>query len=341
MFLRCGREGTGIAGQGEDPIVAVNLQGPGGQPVLHEPAGEARDELWVRLDRLWARRCLIAVSIAVCTIGCVAAAFLMTPMYRVEAVLVPANTDRTLGSLNGALGGLGGLTSLAGISIAPADTRTQEALAVLNSRELTQKFIEERGLMPELFPRDWDAGRKAWKMGLRHPPTVSKAYKYFNGKIRAVTQDRKTGLIVLSVYWRDRIEAAAWANELVQRLNVEMRARAIAQANDSLAELERELLATTVVETRQAISRLIDGQVKQRMVANVTPEYVFRVVDQALPPDADDPTWPNRPLLFALGPLIGLTIGALLALVLEKVSGGPSRAEGTSQPGARSRRLSA
>lgn len=291
---------------------------PGPDELAEQGAGDLR----ATLARLSARRWLIAASIAVCAAGFTAVAFLMTPVYRVDSVLAPANTDRTLGALNDMFGSLGGLSSLAGINIGGADTKTQEALAVLQSRELTQSFIEEKGLLPELFPRDWDARRNAWKTGLRDPPTLAKAYKYFDRKIRFVNLDRKSGLITLSIYWRDRLEAAAWANELVRRLNAEMRARAIAQANDSVADLEKELLVTTTVETRQAISRLIDTQVKQRMMADVTQEYAFRVVDKAIPPDADDPAWPNKLLLLVLGPLAGLALGVFLALALDKLAVG-------------------
>jgi LPS O-antigen subunit length determinant protein (WzzB/FepE family) len=51
------------------------------------------------------------------------------------------------------------------------------------------------------------------------------------------------------------------------------------------------------------------------MLANVTEEYAFRVADRALPPDPRDIVRPDKRLLFALGPLLGLTFGAFVALL--------------------------
>jgi uncharacterized protein involved in exopolysaccharide biosynthesis len=281
-------------------------------------------DLRASLARLWVRRWWIAASIVLCAAAFAAVAFVVTPVYQAASVLISVNSDRSMGGVP-ALGQLGGLTSLIGVNVGVSDEKTTEALAVLRSRQFTQSFIDEEGLMAKLFARDWDAARSAWKKGLRHPPTPAMAYKYFDRKIRVVAQDKKTGLVTLTVYWRDRTEAANWANEMVRRLNAEMRARAIAQANDNIAYLEKELLVTTVVETRQAINRLIDAQVKQRMMANVTQDYAFRAIDKAIAPDIDDPVWPNRHLLLVLGPVIGLLAGVFLALVWDRLTGHVAR----------------
>lgn len=292
---------------------------------MHLPPGELRGEetvdLRASLARLWVRRRWIAASIVLCGATFAAVAFLVRPVYQAASVLVSVNSERSLGGATQALGQLGGLTSLIGVNVGVGDEKTTEALAVLRSRQFTQTFIDEEGLMARLFARDWDAARSAWKEGLRHRPTPAMAYKYFDRKIRVVAQDKKTGLVTLTVYWRDRTEAANWTNEMVRRLNAEMRARAIAQASDNIAYLEKELLVTTVVETRQAINRLIDAQVKQRMMANVSQEYAFRVIDKAIAPDIDDPVWPNRPLLLVLGPVVGLLTGVFLALAWDRFTG--------------------
>jgi uncharacterized protein involved in exopolysaccharide biosynthesis len=60
---------------------------------------------------------------------------------------------------------------------------------------------------------------------------------------------------------------------------------------------------------REAIPRLMEAQIKQRMLANVLHEYAFRVVDSAMPPDKADRIRPNKPLLVAAGVFGG---GAIL-----------------------------
>ena len=285
----------------------------------------ARSEEWVDADvvdvrrvlaYLWQRRRLLALSVASVASAFTVVAFLTRPVYRATSVLLPVSSERDSlsGSLSSALGSLGGLASIAGINIGNGNAGTEEALAVLRSRQFTEKFIYDKNLAPKLFPRKWDAAAGRWRVKADDQPTPAQAFKYFDGKIRSIIEDRKTGLISLQIDWRDRNEAASWANELAQRLNAEMRDRAIAKAEASLGFLEKELTSTATVETRSSINRLIETQIGKRMMADVSPEYAFRIVDRAMAPDEDDFVWPRKILLIAAGLVLGLAIGVALAL---------------------------
>lgn len=266
--------------------------------------------------RLWAARRWIIACVIVSTAAFAAYAFLATRIYTAATVFISASADRS-GLGDSLRGSIGGIASLAGInlnSLGGAGAETQEALAVLKSRQFTEAFINERQLMPKFFPNKWDESAKSWKPGKRQP-TPAKAYKYFNTKVRSIVEDKKTGLIELRIDWKDRNEAAAWANELLDRLNQEMRRRAMVSADASVGYLERELQSTDQVATREAINRLIEAQVRQRMLANVTQEYAFRVVDRAMPADDNDPVKPRKLLLLVAGPLAGIAIGVVVVLV--------------------------
>ena len=289
-------------------------------PQMSERPSLADDEIDLRqvFGRLWMERWWIVAAVVLSTGAFAAYAFLSPRIYRAATVMVSASNDRSglSESLSGALGSLGGLASVAGINLNSSGSETQEVLAVLRSRQFTESFIMDKNLMPELFPKAWDAQAGKWKAGVRQP-TPARAYKYFDENIRSVLEDKKTGLITLTIEWKDREEAAAWDNELVQRLNAEMRNRAIEKANASLGFLRKEIESTSMVETRDAINRLIEAQIKQRMLANVTQEYAFRIVDRALAPDVNDPVRPKKILLLVAGPLIGLVLGAAGVLAVD------------------------
>ena len=271
---------------------------------------------------LWKRRWWIVASVVVCTTLSAFYAFATPPVYRASVLMVSA--DSSVGSsLEGTLGQLGGVASLAGIQAGGASIAKQESWAVLRSRELTDAFIHDKDLMPLLFPKRWDEKNLRWKSGER-PPTPAEAYKYFGEKVRSVTEDKKSSLITLQIDWTDRLQAAAWANELVERLNVEMQTRAIASAEVSLGYLEKELQATTTVTTREAINRLIEAQIKQRMLANVKHEYAFRVVDKAVAPDANDPIRPRKILALAGGVFGGGVLGFVAVLMVSMMPAGSS-----------------
>lgn len=278
---------------------------------------------------LWLRRWWILASIVACTALASLYAFATPRIYRATVLMVPADFGRG-GAIEGTLGRLGGLASLAGIQIGDSNSAKQEALAVLRSRELTEAFISARNLMPLLFPQRWDKSAQRWKAGVK-PPSVADAYKLFDQEVRTVSEDKKTGLISLQIDWVDRNLAADWANDLVQRLNIEMQTRAKTSAAASVGYLEKELQVTTTVDTREAISRLIEAQIRQRMLANVTREYAFRIVDRAMAPDEDDPVRPRKMLALAGGVIGGGVLGALVVFVVAVASAGQNSRAATKQ----------
>lgn len=265
---------------------------------------------------VWQKRWLLITSVALFGGGFGMAAFMMHPIYSSSTIIIAANSDhRSTGALSSVLGQLGGLASLAGAGLGSGDAETTEALAIMHSREFIEKFIDELNLLPELFPDKWDSTISKWKVDETKQPTLSKGYKYFTREVLTISQDKKTSLVTIEIRWTDRLKAAAWANELITRINQTMRTRAIVNSVASVGYLEKELRETNVVATQDAINRLIEAQIKQRMLANVTPEYAFRIVDRAMPADKDEPIFPRKFLLLMLGAVSGLIVGVSVILL--------------------------
>ena len=289
-----------------------------------DPAVGATGPAVVTLTRIfWRRRRWIISTTVLATVAAVIIALVMTPIYRATAVIISASAERnSMSNVSAALGQLGGLASLAGLSIGSGgkDSETSEALAVLQSREFTQAFLRERNLLPELYAKKWDTSGQKWRVPVSEQPTLAQAYKYFDESIRTVAPNRNTGLILLQTEWRDRNKAAEWSNEQVVRLNAEMRRRAIAKADAAIGYLQRELKNAADIGTRDAMNRLIEAQIKQRMIATVTNEFAFRVVDHAMPPDAKDKVRPARVLIVLMGVVLGGLAGCMLALIVDSAS---------------------
>jgi uncharacterized protein involved in exopolysaccharide biosynthesis len=266
---------------------------------------------------LWRKRLLILAISVVFGLAFAGLAFERTPTFRATAILAPADTQRRgISGLTSALGSVGGLAAVAGIGLSGSDYAIEETMAVIKSQLFTTEFIQENNLMPELFPQSWDVRAGRWK-GSTGIPTLGRAFHAFD-RIRKVERDSKSGLIVLRIEWKDPVKAADWTNQLVERLNNEMRSRAINQSAASLGYLQNELAVTVDVTTREAISRLMEGQIKQKMLAHVTKEYALQVVDKAIPADADDPVRPVKILYIAFGLTFGAMAGIVIALCLAK-----------------------
>lgn len=261
-------------------------------------------------DVLWSRRYLIIFVTAASSLVGVATALLLPEKFEASIVLAPAG-DESGGKLGGAgalLSQFGGLASLSGLSLGGGG-RKAESIATLSSGALTEAFIRERDLLPILYEDDWDADKRAWTIhDPKKQPSPWKAEKLFREKIRLVSEDKKTGLVTLTITWTDPDLAAQWATELVARTNAALRARAIREAQRSLDYLNEQLTQTSVVELQKAIYGLIENQIKQIMVANGSEEFAFRVIDPARVPEKRSS--PKRGVIV----IISTFLGGLLAL---------------------------
>jgi uncharacterized protein involved in exopolysaccharide biosynthesis len=256
------------------------------------------------LRRYWL---LFLAVVVLCTGVAIWQAITAVPRYKATIVLSPVSSDRSLGGLSSAIGQLSSLTSGGGLGSLGKDAATEEALAVLRSRRFTEEFIRERNLLPKLLPIAVDE------------PTAHhyfRASRGFGKQVRTIVQDRKTGLVLLSIEWPDPAEGADIANGLVAKLNGEMRVRAISTANANILFLEQELAGNPTISARDAINRLIEIQIRQRMLASVTKEYAFRVVDPAIPADPADRSYPNKRKIALMGVLAGIVLGAIVVAVV-------------------------
>jgi uncharacterized protein involved in exopolysaccharide biosynthesis len=272
---------------------------------------------------LWKGRWLILACVLGFGLLSTAYALVATKWYVADVVLTPApaTTQRglagALGGLGASLGGLGGglgaLAGMAGISLGA--TNTAEPIGVLKSRDFARQFIEEQGLLHVLLYDKWDARTGRWKE-TDPTPDVRDAIRYFEKHVLTVQEDKKTSLVTVSVEWKDPVAAAYWANTIVDRLNVQMRSRALEEAQANVDYLQKELVTTTnVVAIQQAISRLLETEMQKLMVARGNKEFAFRVVDPAQVPKWR--SWPKRTVIVSLGILAGGLAGLLAVWVRE------------------------
>jgi uncharacterized protein involved in exopolysaccharide biosynthesis len=273
-------------------------------------------DLRVVLWHLWRGKWWIGAAGVLGAVLAAVLAFRMTPVYVASVVMLPADSGRSGVGGGSSRSAVGNLVALAGIDLSAANSTLKEALVVLRSRKFADDFIRDKSLVPVLFSSLWDAKSGRWKVPDREQPTPANAYSYFNNDIRTVIENEDAGAVTLQIFWTDRQAAADWANELVARLNAEMRRRAIADADASLGYLRRELETTPLIETRTAINRLIETQINKRMLANVNSEYAFRVVDPAVAPDDGDVVRPRKLVMIMIGAFLGLFAGTAAVALL-------------------------
>ena len=282
-------------------------------------AGESPSARAVTLERLAValRRALVPM-LAFGGAGLLAGfglSYLVTPVYRAAVVVTPATAPDSSGSLARVAGQLGGLASLAGVGL-PAGVNRDESLAVLKSRAFGEVIIREQDLLHKFFRARWDSSTGVW---MRHwwqkDPTIDDAWLILDQRVRSIVEDRDRGLVSLRIESGDRTLVAPLANAMIMRVNQIMRDRKLEELKKSLSYLEAELATAQLVGMQQAISRVIESQLTDRMIPSVREDYSFRVIDPAVEPPAEKFVSPSRPLFAAFGLLFGLVTGFAFASI--------------------------
>lgn len=267
---------------------------------------------------VWYRRwSTVGIMVALALLGL--AYGLLTPKeYTASVVVAPVlgkQSSQGFGGLGSVSGELGGLATLAGLSL-PGKEEDNEAIAVLQSEAITQDYIRQNGLLPILYASKWNPKLGAWKSTdpLR-VPTLWKANRLFKNKIRRVTEDSKSGLYVLTIKWRNPVLAARWANGLVGMTNDYLRMQARQEAERDIEYLKGQADSATAVGVKSVLYSLLESEIDKEMAATGKQEYALKVIDPAFVPEMPSS---YGPLLWAA---LGAFIGAVLALCLAFVHG--------------------
>jgi uncharacterized protein involved in exopolysaccharide biosynthesis len=281
---------------------------------IASPAAE--DEITFRefLEELRRAKVLLICLMLALAVGGALLGYLRPKEYEATTVLMPATPSGS----SSALGGLaqlasdygGGLASLAGMGL-PGSSARDEAIAVLQSELLTQRYIEQNRLLPVLYAAKWDSATGTWKV--RDPkkiPTLWLANRYFKSTIRTVIDDKKTGTIDMTIKWKNPQQAADWANGLVQLANSYLRNKEIQEAESNIAYLNGLVAKTNVVQEQEVIYALMQQQIEKAMIARDREEYALKVVDPAFAPDKPASAGPM------LMGILGLTLGVFFGVVI-------------------------
>ncbi|UVW36111.1 Wzz/FepE/Etk N-terminal domain-containing protein [SAR92 clade bacterium H455] len=280
---------------------------------------------------LWAGKKLIVAITAVFAVVSVIYALSLANEYKASAVVSPANSG---GSSLGAMAGqLGGLASLAGINIGSGESNeTQEAMEIMQSWGFMEEFIQTHGLqVPVYAATGWDKGSNSLKLdddlydasskrwliedgetGENRPPSSWELYESFKSRV-AVSQDKTSGLINISVEYYSPQIAKQWVDLFVTTINDYMRARKLEQVNRNIEFLTVQIEKTAIADMREVFYQLIEEQTKSKMLAEASPEYAFVTVSKAMVPE--EKSKPKRALVCILGTLLGGMLSVLWVLV--------------------------
>ncbi|MBC8379983.1 MAG: LPS O-antigen length regulator [SAR92 clade bacterium] len=281
---------------------------------------------------LWAGKIKIIAITAVFAIASVIYALSVPNQYKATALLAPAQSSG--GGLSGALGQLGGLASLAGVSLGGGESSEgQIAQEIMKSWSYIEAFIAENNIAVEVYAaQGWSKGSnelqidadlydtetKTWlvendNVGEVGPPSSWKLFESFSKRL-AVSEDKKSGLVSVSIEYYSPQVAKQWVDLYVESINRFMQQRQVDKVTRNIAYLQEQIGKTSIAEMQEVFYSIIEEQTKSKMLAEASPDYAFVAVGPSMVPE--EKSQPKRALICILGTLLGGMLSVLLVLIM-------------------------
>ena len=281
---------------------------------------------------LWAGKIKIIAITAVFALASVVYALSVPNQYKATALLSPAQSSG--GGLSGALGQLGGLASLAGVSIGGGESsEAQVAQEIMKSWNFIEGFIKSNDLAVEIYAAEgwskssnslqinsdlYDESDSQWLVenndtGELGPPSSWKLFQDFV-EMLSVSEDKKSGLVSVSIEYYSPQIAKHWLDLYVAAINGHMQERKMAEVTRNITYLEAQIKKTNIAEMKEVFYTIIEEQIKSKMLAEASPDYAFVPVSPSMVPE--EKSQPKRALICILGTLLGGMLSVLWVLVL-------------------------
>lgn len=278
---------------------------------------------------LWAGKKVIVAITGLFAAAAVVYALSIANEYKASIVIAPAQQEG--GGLSGALGQLGGLASLAGVSLGGGGgSEAAVAQEIMQSWGFVEQFIVNNELEVEVFAAEgwnktsnvltidsdlYDKDSNKWLIdedGQLRAPISWELYEAFSKRL-SVSEDKKSGLTSVSIEYFSPIVAKNWVDLYVAAINEHMRQRKLSQVNSNIEYLQAQIEKTSIAEMREVFYQIIEEQVKNKMLAEASPEYAFVTVSPSMVPE--EKSKPKRALICILGTLLGGMLSVLYVLV--------------------------
>jgi uncharacterized protein involved in exopolysaccharide biosynthesis len=243
-------------------------------------------------------------------------------IYNSEIRLIPQEQKSSMG-------GFGALAGLAGVDMGMDSVSAYTSMAsILNDRTFNEMVVEKYGLLEKLENRK----NLVYPFGLefetvRKEKNVSKEEKMFNAyleltKIVTISEDKKSGLIVISAQIEDRF----FAKELVDiyLLEITSRLRTLDQldTDSKISFYEKELLETTSVELQSKITQLLSTLIQKRVLASASQYYLVKKITDSKVAFIGDKVKPKRGLILVITFITSIIIAIFGVFFIDFIRGG-------------------
>jgi uncharacterized protein involved in exopolysaccharide biosynthesis len=284
-------------------------------------------DLAALIGALWQGKWIIIGFTSVASILVVIYSLSLPNIYSGQALLVPVSSKD---SVSGSSQSLGGLASLAGISLSDSSDKSVVAIEKLQSLSFFEGQILKQINIPDLmaveswnpsnnsitYDREvYDDKTKSWTREVVFPqtpkPSTQESYKAFMGHL-SVAKNLKTNIITVTISHQSPFIAKQWADLVVTEINTFYREKDRSEAEFAVNYLNDQIVQTRLSEVKMVIAEVLAQQIQKLTLIEANDNYVFDYIDP--PAVMEKKSAPRRAIICIIGALLGGFIGALVAL---------------------------
>lgn len=277
---------------------------------------------------LWQGKIIIAVFFIISSLISVFYSLSLPNKYQSSILIAPVETS----SIESSMARYSGIAGLAGLSLPTQSNKSTVALEVLKSRNFIENFIDSFDiLIPLMAAKEWSVSenkllidediysmsQKKWTRKAKFPkaskPSIHEAYDMWRQNIFSISEDKKTGFVVVTITHQSPLNTKKWASQLIVELNNHMRDLDVKEAERSIEYLTLEVDKTNSENLKKALYSLIQSSTEKKMLAHVRPEYIFKVIDPPIIPEKKSS--PRRSIICIIGAFIGTVLGSLVVFM--------------------------
>ena len=251
---------------------------------------------------------------------------LSIPNQYISKSVVSINGDTEV--TGGALGGnLGGIASLAGISLSSDGDVSKSSIveATFKSRVFINHLLNQEKFLFNLMAVNgydvnnnkaiidtnlYDIEKASWKTN-KKPKNIDSYYAFLNNF--SYSRDDETGLVTVSFKNFSPYISKDLLDTLLFEIDAIIKNKDIIETEKSLVYLQDQLEKTQQSDIRASINSLIFNELQAQMVANISESYLFDTIDPPYVPI--EKSSPVRSAISVFGTLFGFILSIIYVLI--------------------------
>lgn len=266
------------------------------------------------------------------TIAGVVYSLFLPNIYESKALVVPVGSSS---GISRALQGYSGLAGLAGISLPSAnagESNSVKAMEKITSLSFFENNIIKNIFLPDLMAlKSWNPNsntliydqdiynqdKNTWVRDYSYPqkqiPSAQESFKVFLTDHLALSEDKNTGFITISIKHKSPYVAKQWTELIINEVNSFYRQQDKSKSEKTVRYLNKQISMNSLSEVKRVISELMQDETQKLALIEANEFYVFDYIDQ--PVVEEEKSEPNRLTIIFLSLFLGIILSIVLVFL--------------------------